>query len=185
MDDNGIIELLFSRSEDAIGELDKKYGAACLRLSRAIVGDAEDARECVNDAYLGVWNAIPPERPEKLSAYLMRIVRNVSLKAYRRGTAAKRGSAYAVAMEELGDILQSGSTPEAELEAKELAGIIAGFLDTLSRENRAVFLRRYWFAESCRDIASAVGITEKTVTVRLTRIRKKLKDHLLERGVEL
>lgn len=185
MDDNGIIELFFSRSEDAIGELDRKYGDACLNLSRAIVGDPEDARECVNDAYLGVWNAIPPERPEKLSAYLMRVVRNVSLKTYRRAMAAKRGSAYTVAMEELGDILPSASTPETELEAKELVHIIAGFLDTLSRENRAVFLRRYWFAESCRDIAVAVGIPEKTVTVRLTRIRKKLKEHLLERGVDL
>ena len=183
MDDEAIIALFFERSQQAIGELDQKYGKACRGLSRNILGSPQDAEECVNDAYLGAWNAIPPARPSPLLAYLCRIVRNLSLKCWERRGAAKRGGAYTVALEEIEGCVADLRTPEGEAEARELTRAIEGFLDTLTMENRVIFLRRYWFADSCGDIARRVGLTEKSVSVRLTRIRRKLREYLKEREV--
>lgn len=185
MEDEKIIELFFRRSEQAIGELDAKYGSFCHRLSYNILNDRQDAEECVNDAYLGVWNAIPPANPDPLPAYLARIVRNLSLKAYYRNKAAKRNSGYETAMEELENCLAAPDTVETELAARELARILEGFLDTLTKENRVIFMRRYWFSDSYRDIAGQMGLTEKNVSVRLTRIRRRMKDYLTEREVYL
>lgn len=185
MEDEKIIELFFRRSEQAIRELDTKYGRVCHQLSYNIVNNRQDAEECVNDAYLGAWNAIPPAKPDPLPAYLCRIVRNLSLKTYYRNKAAKRNSAYDVAMTELEACLPSSDTVEGQIEAKELARIIEAFLNTLSMENRVIFMRRYWFLDSYRDIAGQMGLTEKNVSVRLTRIRRRMKDYLTEREVFL
>ena len=103
MDDEKIIELFFVRSEQAIKELDRKYGRKCHAVSYNILNNHQDAEECVNDAYLGAWNAIPPAKPDPLLAFVCKIVRNVSLKRYERNTAAKRNSRYDVSIEELGD----------------------------------------------------------------------------------
>lgn len=181
MDDEAIIELFFSRSERAIHELDTKYGQFCRKLSYNIVGDRRNAEECVNDAYLGAWNTIPPERPNLLLSYLAKIVRNVSLKLYHKNTAAKR-SGYTVALDELESVLSDRSADD-ELTTRELARHINNFLDSMNAENRVIFMRRYWFSDSCRDIAALVGMTEKNVSVRLVRIREKLKRYLIERGV--
>lgn len=183
--DETIIELFFQRSEQAVQELDNKYGAICHKLSYNIVNNIQDAEECLNDAYLGAWNAIPPARPQPLLAYLCKIVRNLSLKRYWREEAKRRGGHYAVAMEEIEACLAGPNTTEAELEAKELARMIECFLDTLSAENRVIFMRRYWFSDSCQDIARLAGLSEKTVSVRLTRIRQKMKHYLTESGVLL
>lgn len=183
MDDERIIALFFERSEQAIGELDSKYGALCHSCSYNIVNSRQDAEECVNDAYLGAWNAIPPARPAPLLPYVLKIVRNVSLKFYWRRQAAKRGGNYTVALEELEGCLADRNTVEGEMETRELARTIEAFLDTLSLENRVIFLRRYWFCDSYRDIAGRMGLSEKTVSVRLTRIRGKLKQYLTEREV--
>lgn len=185
MEDGQIIELFFARSESAVGELDAKYGGMCRRLSRNIVGSAQDAEECVNDAYLGVWNAVPPERPSPLAAYLCKIVRNLSLKRLRESRAAKRGGACELSIQELGDCLARRGSAESELEAKELARLIAGFLDALNGENRFIFMRRYWFCDSYEEIAGAVGLSVKNVSVRLTRLRGKLRKYLEERGVDV
>lgn len=182
-DDEKIIEMFFARSEQAIQELDLKYGKVCHRLSYNIVNSRQDAEECVNDAYLGAWNAIPPAKPDPLLTYICKIVRNISLKIYYRKQAAKRSSAYTIAMEEIETCLADLNTVEAEIEARELARIIEDFLDTLTMENRAIFVRRYWFSDSCRDIAGFVGLSEKNISVRLTRIRQKMKRHLAESGV--
>ena len=139
MEDEKIIELFFARSEQAISEMDAKYGALCRRLSHSVVGSVQDAEECVNDAYLGVWNAVPPARPEPLAAYLCRVVRNLSLKLLSKKGAAKRGGEYAAALSELEGCLTDGGTAEDALEARELARLIGSFLDTLSRENRVIF----------------------------------------------
>lgn len=201
MEDERIIGLFFERSEQAIRELDAKYGKLLHKLSYGIVNSTEDAEECVNDAYLGAWNAIPPARPNPVLAYICKIVRNLSLKCYYRNTAEKRGGAYTVALEELegclagrkrngrpalprgkyGGVAGPNDAQEA-LEASELARLLEGFLDTLSAENRAVFLRRYWFCDAYRDIAARVGLPEKTVSVRLTRMRQSLKKYLTEKG---
>lgn len=183
IDDKRIIELFFERSEEAIQELGNKYGKFCHRLSYNIVNNRQDAEECVNDAYLGAWNAIPPEKPDPLLTYLCKIVRNISLKMYYRKGAAKRSSTYTIAMEEIEACIASPNTVETEFEARELARIIESFLDTLTVENRVIFMRRYWFSDSCKDIAEFVGLTEKNITVRLTRIRKKMKKYLTEKGV--
>ena len=183
MEDEKIMELFFARSEQAIRELDIKYGKICYALSYHIVNDRQDAEECVNDAYLGAWNAIPPARPSPLRTYLCKIVRNLSLKIYWRKEAAKRNSTYTVALEEIEACLAAPDTVEAEMGARELAQILESFLDTLSVENRVIFLRRYWFSDTYAEIAARVGLSEKNISVRLTRIRRKMKQYLSERGV--
>ena len=180
-DDEKIIELFFARSEQAIKELDNKYGKICRGLSYNIVGNRQDAEECVNDAYLGAWNAIPPVKPNPLLTYIIKIVRNISLKIYWRENAAKRSSRYTIALEEIEACIADRKTVEDDIEAKELARIIEDFLDTLTHENRVIFMRRYWFSDSYRDIAEFVGLSEKNVSVRLTRIRGKMKQYLIER----
>ena len=183
MDDEKIIELFFNRSEQAIEEVDKKYGKTCHNISYNILHNKLDAEECVNDAYLGAWNAIPPARPNPLLTYLCKIVRNLSLKRYEFNTAIKRNSTYDVAMEELESCLSSPETVESEIALKELTHIIENFLDSLSTENRVIFLRRYWFSDTYSDIAARVGMTEKNVSVRHTRIRENLRNYLKEREV--
>lgn len=182
MEDEKIIELFFDRSEQAITELDAKYGKFCRRLSHNILNDSRDTEECLSDAYLALWNAIPPERPTPLLTYLCKIVRNLSLKLYHRKTAAKRNSVYDIAMEELEDCLSAPDTVESEAEAKELSRLIESYLDTLSQENRVIFIRRYWFSDPYSEIAKQTGLTEKTVSVRLSRLRKQLKRYLMEKG---
>ncbi len=181
MDDEKIIGLFFERSESAIDELDRKYGSLCRSVSKNVLGSEEDAAEAVNDTYLAVWNQVPPEKPENLLAYVLRIAKNQSLKILRYRSAQKRDSFYQVALDELEECLPGNSSVEAEIDFKELSEAVDSFLETLSQENRVIFLRRYWFSDSLRDIAKLTGLTEKTVSVRLVRLRKKLKDYLSER----
>ena len=183
IEDEKIIELFFERSEQAIRNLDSKYGKVCHALSYNIVNNRQDAEECVNDAYLGAWNTIPPTKPNPLQTYICKIVRNLSLKLYYRKEAAKRGSTYEIAMQELEEYLPAPNTVEAEIETRELVHIIESFLDTLSEENCVIFMRRYWFSDTYTEIAKRVGLSEKNVSVRLTRIRKQMKDYLIEREV--
>ena len=183
IDDEKIIELFFERSEQAIRELDIKYGKICHNLSYNIVNNRQDAEECVNDAYLGAWNDIPPVRPNPLLSYIVKIVRNISLKIYWRKEAAKRSGHYTIALEEIEGYIADPKTVEDEIEARELARIIEEFLNTLTLENRVIFMRRYWFADSYKDIAEFIGLSEKNISVRLTRIREKMKQYLIEREV--
>lgn len=184
MDDNAIIELFFARSERAIWALDDKYGKICYSLSYNILHSRQDAEECVNDAYLGAWNAIPPARPNPLLAFLCRIVRNLSLMRYHADKAAKRGGgSYTVALEELEGCLASSHTVEGDMEEQELVQLIEDFLETLSPKNRILFIRRYWFSDSYEEIAVRTGLSEKNVSVRLTRIRKQLRYYFEERGI--
>lgn len=183
MDDEEIIGLFFERSEQAIQELDTKYGKTCHSLSYRILNDRQDAEECVNDAYFGAWNAIPPAHPDPLLAYIVKIVRNLSLKLYWKKEAAKRNSIFTVAMQEIDDCIADPKTVEGDVEAKELARIIENFLDTLSEKERVIFMRRYAYADPYADIARRVGISEKNVSVRLALIRRKMKQYLMEREV--
>lgn len=183
MDDEEIIELFFKRSEQAIRELDNKYGKIFHNLSYNIVGSRQDAEECVNDAYLGAWNAIPPTRPKPLLSYIAKIVRNVSIKNYWRKKAAKRNSIYTVAMQEIEACTADRKSVEGEVEARELAHIIESFLDTLTKKERVIFMRRYAYMDTYSEIAKRMGISEKNVSVRLTLIRQKMKEYLTEREV--
>ena len=161
MEDAQIIELFFARSEDAISELDMKYGKLCHKLADNILASAQDAEECVNDAYLSTWNAIPPQRPESLPAFVGTLVRRCSITRYRANTAMKRNSHYDMCMEELETFLASPQQAmEEHYAARELAAAIERFLDTQSKENRVLFMRRYWYADSFAEIGKLLGITE-------------------------
>ena len=183
IDDEKIIELFFKRSEQAIWELDVKYGKLCHNIAYNIVNNRQDAEECVNDAYMGAWNAIPPAHPNPLLSYIVKIVRNISLKIYWGKEATKRNGHYKLALEEIEGCIADQKSVEDEIEARELAHIIEEFLDTLTTKERVIFMRRYAYADTYADIAKRVGISEKNVSVRLTLIRQKLKLHLIEREV--
>lgn len=181
MDDNRIIDLFFARSETAIAELSQKYGRLCGQLAYNILKDPSDVEECVSDTYLGVWNSIPPHRPASLISYVCKLARNLAIKRYHYNTAAKRNSFYDVALEELEGVLVSTKDVESEIEAKELTETIEHFLDSLQPVDRVVFLERYYFSASYSEIAEKTGLSEKNVSVKLTRLRGKLKTFLQER----
>lgn len=185
MQDSRIIELLFERDESALEALDKKYGAVCHRVAHNILGNASDADECLNDSYLGVWNSIPPHRPEKLLPYVCRVVRNLAIKKYHQNTAQKRNSLYDVALDELEECLAAPDSPESEAAACRTGEYINVFLGTLDNQSRVIFVRRYWFSDSPEDIARRVGKSKNFVAVRLTRTRQKLREYLKERGVDV
>ena len=182
MDDRKIIELFFARSEEAIGALSQKYGGACQRLASNILGNVRDAEECVNDAYLGCWNSIPPRRPDPLKSYVLRITRNLAIGRYHKNTALKRNSHYDAALEELSEVLPAAETAESAVEAAELTAALNHFLDGLDKRERAVFLRRYWYGESISAMAVFFDMRANTVSQTLGRTRKKLQKFLEKEG---
>ena len=184
MNDEAILALFRARSEQAIEALRQAYGAACRRLAINILRSERDAEECVADAYLAAWNAIPPQQPEKLGAWLLRVVRNQALRRLRANTAQKRNSYYDAALDELADALPAPDAPETAVEARELAALIDRFLDGLDPASRVMFMRRYWYADPVEDIARAMGMSRNAVSVRLHRLRSKLRDQLLKEGYD-
>lgn len=185
MDDSKIIELFFERSEQAIIELSNKYGAICSKVADNILNNRLDSEECVNDAYLGVWNTIPPQRPNPLLSYVCRIVRNLALKKYHENTAQKRNSYYDVALDEIADCIPASFSIEDEIMAKEAAGVIDDFLETLDQQSRIMFIRRYWYADSIEEIAALFHKSKHYISVRLSRIRKALRQYLGKKGIFL
>ncbi|MDD2359248.1 MAG: sigma-70 family RNA polymerase sigma factor [Syntrophaceticus schinkii] len=183
--DNEIIDLFYERSEQAIMELSKKYGSVCRKVARNILNNNLDAEECVNDSFLGAWNTIPPQKPNPLLTYICRIVRNLSVKKYHANTALKRNSFYDAALDELEYCLASPANVETELAAKELTLLLDSFLDTLDKENRIMFVRRYWYSDSISDIAARFQISSNNVSVRLFRTREKLQIFLRKAGFEI
>ena len=181
MEDSKIISALFQRSGDAISALAAQFGSRLLALAFNIVGSREEAEECVNDTYLAVWNTIPPANPDPLSAYVYRIGRNLALKRLRHNMAQKRNSHYDLSLDELAGTL-SGVTLEETADARALGRAIDAFLDTLNKENRIIFLRRYWFGDTVQQIAIDRGMKENAVSVRLNRIREKLRIYLTKEG---
>lgn len=183
MTDNEIIELFFNRKEQAINELDGKYGKACYSLSYSIVSNKRDAEECVSDAYLGVWNTIPPNRPKILKSFVLKIVRNISLSRYHENTAIKRNNAFDIPLHELEESLCTANITEEMILEDELTELINDFLSKLTKLNRVIFMRRYWFCDSYAEISDRVGVSTKNVSVRLTRIRNQLRVYLKNKGV--
>lgn len=176
-----ILKLLLARSEKAFDAMAARFGPRLLATAMNILGDREDAEETVSDTYLAVWNAVPPQKPDPVDPFVYRVGRNLALKRLRQETARKRCSRYDLSLEELEGCLPAKSLEE-EAEARALGQAIDRFLDTISRENRAMFLRRYWFGDSVRDIATAFGLKENTVTVRLARTRERLRIYLQKEG---
>ena len=185
MQDSKIIDLFFERSEQAITELSIKYEKLCKKISINILGNEEDALECINDSYLGVWNTIPPTKPDNLKYYLCRIVRNNALKRFHSNTAVKRNSHYDIALQELESCLPDKNSIEKELTSAEITRLIDCFLQKQSKENRVIFTRRYFFGDGIDKIAKRVGMSENNVSVRLNRIRKSLRNHLEKEGIDI
>ena len=183
MKDHEIIALFFERSERAITELINKYGAAIKNVASNILKDAQDAEEAANDTYLPVWNRIPPTRPKYLGPYSCRIARNLSLKRFYANTAEKRNSYYDVALDELEETIPALSTVESTYDAKELTGYLNRFLKDLSKEDRYLFMRRYWYGDKVSDIAENLNVTPHKASVRLFRLRQKLQEYLKKEGM--
>ncbi len=185
MKDASIVKLYWERSEKAIIETDLKYGKLCRHLSDNILNNLADAEECVNDSYLAVWNAIPDARPENFSAFLCRIVKNLSFKRLEHITAQKRKPEMLVSLEELQDSISSSANPQASYDAAELAEVISGFLRKQDELSRNIFLRRYWYYDSVKCIANDFDMKEERISQILFKIRKKLRKHLEQEGYNI
>ena len=184
MEDGEIIGLYWARDQRAIGESDKKYGALCRNVAYGILRSREDSEECVNDTWLNAWNAIPPQKPKRLRIFLAKITRNLAFNRFNARSAKKRGSGELVlVLDELAECLSSESNVENECETKELGQYIRLFVRTLSERDSNVFVRRYFFTDSVKEISTRYGLTENNIMVILSRIRKKLKIYLIEEGL--
>ena len=176
MNDKEIIALFNSRDERAVAELQSKYGDYIKTVSYRILGDRQDAEECESDAYLAVWNSIPPDSPDDLGAYVFRICRNISVDRLRQNTAKKRSADIISIDGELNECV-SDSAEDAYIKG-ELKTVINAFLKSLKKRERDIFLLRYYFSYSGREIADRFGMDEDYVRVVLSRTRKKLKEYL-------
>ena len=180
-DDQKIIELYFGRSEQALMETAVKYGRYCTSIAYGILGSREDAQECVSDAYLTAWNAIPPRRPADLGTYLGKITRNLSIDRLRTRNRDKRGGGEVpLALEELEEVVAGSDSPENEALRKELTASLNRFLAGLTGQERYVFVRRYWYLDSLGDIAKSTGFSGSKVASMLYRLRGRLKNQLIK-----
>lgn len=186
MEDVQIVQLYWERDQQAILATSEKYGNYCASIAKNILGSSQDAEECVNDTYLGAWNAMPPHRPSLLPAFLGKITRNLSINRYKHNTAEKRGGGETAAvLEEMAELVSGTGSVEQESDRRELLEAIDEFLKRLPPEKRKIFVCRYWYFDSVARIASRFGKTENQISVTLHRLRGKLRVCLLERGFEL
>lgn len=175
MEDQKIVDLYWSRSEQAISETDRKYGKYCYSIAHNILANNEDAEESVSDTYLAAWNAMPPQRPSILATFLGKITRNLSIDRWRNHSRQKRGGGELIlALEELEDCIASQSSVDAAMERKRFSDVFNHFLDTLPETERRIFLCRYWYLDPIAEIADRFGFSVSKVTSMLHRIRKKL-----------
>ena len=181
MEDRKILALLWKRAEQALEAMAKKYGRRLYLTARNILGIHEDAEESVNDTYLAVWNAVPPAKPDPLEGYVYRTGRYIALDRLRFLTADKRCGRYDVPLEELEGCIP-GQYLEETVDAIWLGRAINAFLVTVSATNRNIFLRRYWYGDDVKTIARDLELRPNTVTVRLSRMRTALHDHLQKEG---
>ncbi|MBO5016102.1 MAG: RNA polymerase sigma factor [Bacteroidaceae bacterium] len=176
MDDKKIVDLYWSRSENAISETDKKYGKYCYSIAYNILTNNEEAEESVSDTYMAAWRSIPPRRPSNLAAFLGKITRNLAIDRWRSHNRRKRGGGEIVlALEELNDCIADNQTVEQVYERKRMALVFNQYLETLPETERQIFLCRYWFLDSISDIANYFGYSTSKVTSMLHRSRKKLR----------
>ena len=186
MDDSGIIDLYFARSEDAIVQTDAKYGAYCRAIAMNILKSREDSDECVSDTWLHAWNAMPPQRPGILSAFLGRITRNLSFDRFKAAHADKRGGgSLAASLDELAECVASRGGVDEAVDARELARLIDAFLRRLPERECNIFLRRYWFVDGIDAIALRFSMKPNTVKSVLLRTREKLRRFLQQEGISV
>lgn len=182
--DRHIIDRLFARSEEGLALLQTHYGKLCHRIALNLLGSREDAEECVNDTYLAVWNTIPPNRPASLMAYVGKVTRNIAVSCLRKRGAKGRRCEGVVLLDELAECLPDTDTPDPA-DDLTLREALQSFFDSLSEEDRAIMVRRYYDGEPTEAIAVSLGLRHGTVRVRLHRLRERLRAHLEERGVGL
>lgn len=185
MDDDEIIELYWQRDQKAIAETSRKYSSYLKRIAHNILANYADAEECENDSYGAAWNAIPPTRPNKLSAFLGRIVRNIALDLLDYKKAAKRNGEFDLILSELSELIPADEDVESRFAEGQLAELISDFLRGIDADSRMVFVRRYWHSDSIHHIGRHMGMSESKVKSMLFRTRKKLKLHLQQEGVTL
>ena len=169
LEDSKIISLFYERSEQAMAELDRKYGAAVKKTAANILSSRQDVEECANDTYLGVGNTIPPQDPNPLISYVCKIARNIATLKFHSNTAIKRNGQYDLVLDELEECIPSAVNVESDYEAKELSDAISHFLNTLKYEDRFFFIRRYWYADSVSDIAAMTQRDSHLISVHLFR----------------
>lgn len=186
MEEKQIIDLYMQRDESAITETASSYGGYLLSIAFNILYSKEDSDECVNDTYMKAWNVIPPNNPESLRCFLGRITRNLSLNMLEAKNALKRGKGqvYAV-LEELEECIPSGDSVEETADENALIGILNRFLSELPQKTRTVFVKKYWYMDSVKEIAASTGLTESNIKAILMRTREKLKKVLTEEGVSV
>lgn len=186
MDDEKIVQLYCERNEQAIQETANKYGNYCNSIAKNILGNNEDAEECVNDTYLNTWNSIPPHKPKMLSTFLGKIVRNLAFNKYKHDHADKRGGGeLPLVLDELAECVSGNENIADAFVMKEIVSAINEFLSTLSEIKRNLFIRRYWYTESIVDIAKSYDMESTAVSMMLNRIRSKLHNYLIERGYDI
>lgn len=177
MDDREIIEMFFRREEQAMAAASRKYGGLIKSIWINICGAPEDFEECLNDTMLALWKSIPPERPRYFSAYISKIARNLSINALKRRPDISSLS-ISENIDELSLCIPSGADIQQEIEAKELADIINRFLETAAKRDRGIFIKRYFYGESIKEIAGFYNMRENAVKTALFRLRTKLRDRL-------
>jgi RNA polymerase sigma-70 factor (ECF subfamily) len=182
MDDRAIIELYNKRDENAIGETQRKYGRYCHTIAYNILRSDEDSEECVNDTYLKVWNSIPPKAPQRFCAFIGKITRNTALDRYAQRSAQKRDAGVELALDELSECISSEMTGDVSDEIA-LKTAINGFLASLPRRTRIIFMRRYFYLLSVKEIAEGLSMSESNVKVTLMRTREKFREHLENEGI--
>ena len=178
MNDEQIIQLFFTRNEDAIRQTDDRYGAKLTRLSENIVGSREDAQECVNDTYLKAWNTIPPTKPIHFFAYLAKICRHLAFDRLDWNNAAKRRAEVVALTQEMEECIP-GQWQEADVRSAEISRLVGSFLWKM------IFVRRYWFGDSVSEIALRYEISQSAVLMRLSRMREKLAVYLKKEGFQV
>lgn len=185
MDDSQIIDLYHRRDEQAIAESERKYGGVCRRIAQNILSIKEDAEECVNDTWYAAWKKMPPDQPQYLGAFLGRITRNLSISRWRAAHARKRYRGMEILLSELDDCIPAYDDVEKAVSRGELAKLISGWLDSLAKEDCAVFVRRYWYGDAVNALAAEMKCTPGQMAQRMLRLRKKLKAYLEQEGVSI
>lgn len=182
MEDTQIIELFNRRDERAIHETQLKYGAYCRSIAINILTVPADAEECVSDTYLRAWNSIPPENPVKLGAWLGRVVRNIAINLWNKNHRQKRNSGLELLLSELEDCIPSAVTPEHQAEERELTELLNRWLTSLPKDDRRLFLRRYWNGEAVKSLAKEYGTSQGSMAKKMYKLRQNLKQELEKEG---
>ena len=185
MEDGQIIKLFWDRKEQAVSETAKKYSAYCYAIAYNVLSVKEDAEECVNDTLQKAWDSIPPNQPDNLKAWLGKVCRNVALNLWQKSHAKKRNRGMDLLFSELEECIPSVHTVEKEIENSRISACINRWLRTLPREDRILFVRRYWYGDAVKDLAKERNISPEKLSQKLFRLRKGLKAALEKEDISL